>query len=59
MGGLRCTGRPANGNTEIVMLLLENKCNINVTTKDGNTPLIWAAREQQDDHCSRACMVPL
>ena len=33
----------ARGYTEIVMLLLENKCNINITTNDGNTPLIWAA----------------
>ena len=32
------------GMTEIVMLLLQNKCNINVTTKKGDTPLIWAAR---------------
>ena len=26
------------------MLLLENKCNLNVTTKYGDTPLILAAR---------------
>ena len=31
------------GDTEIVMLLLENKCNMNVTDKNGNTPLILAA----------------
>ena len=32
-----------NGNTEIVMLLLRNKCDVNVTTKKGNTPLAYAA----------------
>ena len=32
-----------NGHTEIVMLLLENKCNLNVTDKYGYTPLILAA----------------
>ena len=32
-----------NGRTEIVMLLLENKCNLNVTDKKGDTPLIYAA----------------
>ena len=32
-----------NGHTEIVMLLLENKCNPNVTDADGETPLICAA----------------
>ena len=31
------------GYTEIVMLLLENKCNLNVTDKNGDTPLIYAA----------------
>ena len=31
------------GHTEIVMLLLENECNLNVTDKFGNTPLILAA----------------
>ena len=30
-----------NGNTEIVMLLLENKCDANVTTRDWLTPLNW------------------
>ena len=32
------------GYLEIVMLLLENKCNLNVTDKYGSTPLIDAAR---------------
>ena len=36
-------GASANGKTEIVMLLLENKCDTNATDKDGDTPLIWAA----------------
>ena len=30
------------GHTEILMLLLENKCNLNVTDYDGNTPLVHA-----------------
>ena len=34
----------AFGHTEMVMLLLENKCNLNVTDKLGSTPLIYAAR---------------
>ena len=33
----------AFGHTEIAMLLLENKCHINVTNMWGNTPLIDAA----------------
>ena len=33
-----------DGNADIVMLLLENKCNLNVTTKMGDTPLILAAK---------------
>ena len=37
------------GHTEIVMLLLENKCNTNVTDKYGNTPLILAARFNKMD----------
>ena len=32
------------GYTEIVMLLLETKCDTNVTNKDGDAPLIRAAR---------------
>ncbi len=32
-----------DGQTEIVMLLLENKCNLNVTDNDGNTPFMYAA----------------
>ena len=32
-----------NGNTEIVMLLLENKCDTNVATEKGDTPLMLAA----------------
>ena len=32
-----------NGHTEIMMLLLENKCDANVTDKRGDTPLILAA----------------
>ena len=31
------------------MLLLENKCNLNVTDKWGNTPLIYAARNNKMD----------
>ena len=34
----------ANDHTEIVMLLLENKCNLNATDKYGNTALIYAAK---------------
>ncbi len=37
------------GYLEIVMLLLENKCNLNITHKYGNTPLIWAARNNKMD----------
>ena len=33
------------GYLEIVMLLLENKCDANITDKDGNTPRIYAARK--------------
>ena len=32
-----------NGHMEIVMLLLEKKCNIDITDKLGNTPLFYAA----------------
>ena len=32
-----------HGHTEIVILLLENKCNMNVTNEYGDTPLIYAA----------------
>ena len=39
-----------NGHTEIVMLLLENKCNINVTAKNGYTPLIYAAYTNKMDN---------
>ena len=39
-----------NGHTEIVMLLLENKCNLNVTNKYGDTPLILAASNYQMDN---------
>ena len=38
-----------NGHTEIVMLLLENKCNLNVTGKERDTPLIWAAYNNKMD----------
>ena len=37
------------GRTEIVMLLHENKCNLNVTTWGGDTPLIIAALNNQMD----------
>ena len=37
------------GDTEIVMLLLENKCNLNITDENGDTPLIWAARNNKMD----------
>ena len=37
------------GYTEIVMLLLEKKCNLNVTDKDGDTPLILAAWNNKMD----------
>ncbi len=36
-------GASCNGHTEIVMLLLENKCKLNITDKYGDTPLILAA----------------
>ena len=36
-------------NTEIVMLLLDNKCNPSVTNKDGDTPLIHAAHYNRMD----------
>ncbi len=36
-------GASINGNTEIVMLLLENKCDVNITNKLGDTPLTEAA----------------
>ena len=38
-----------NGRTEIVMLLLENKCNLNVTDNDGNTPFMYAAWNNKMD----------
>ena len=38
-----------DGNTEIVMLLLENKCNLNITDKTGYTPLIQAAYKNDMD----------
>ena len=38
-----------DGYTEIVMLLLENKCDVNVTTKKGSTPLMIAARKNKMD----------
>ena len=38
-----------NGLTEILILLLEKKCNINVTTKVGTTPLIYAALHNKMD----------
>ena len=31
------------------MLLLENKCNLNVTGKERDTPLIWAAYNNKMD----------
>ena len=31
------------------MLLFENTCNLNLTDEDGNTPLIWAARNNKMD----------
>ena len=31
------------------MLLHENKCNLNVTDKGGDTPLIWAADDNNMD----------
>jgi len=31
------------------MLLHENKCNLNVTDEDGDTPLIYAARNNKMD----------
>ncbi len=37
------------GHTEIVTLLLENKCDANITGKDGNTPLILAAAQNKMD----------
>ena len=39
----------ANGHTEIVMLLHENKCNLNITDEWGNTPLIHAAVSNKMD----------
>ena len=36
-------GASANGYLDIMMLLLENKCNLNITDKYGDTPLILAA----------------
>ena len=38
-----------HGYTEIVMLLLENKCNINITTNIEDTPLILAAYHDKMD----------
>ena len=38
------------GHTEIVMLLLENKCDTNVTDKYGDTPLIFAAYNNRMDN---------
>ena len=38
-----------NGHTEIVMLLLKNKCNLNVTDEFGDTPLISAAKYNDMD----------
>ena len=38
-----------NGHTEIVMLLHENKCNLNITDNDGDTPLIFAAYNNKMD----------
>ena len=40
----------ANGHTEIVMLLIENKCNLNVAAKNGNTPLIYAVTGNKMDN---------
>ena len=37
-------GASGGGNTETVMLLLRNKCDVNVTTEKGHTPLICATR---------------
>ena len=37
------------GDMEIVVLLLENKCDVNVTDIDGDTPLIRAARNNEMD----------
>ena len=37
------------GRTEIVMLLLENECDPNITDENGDTPLIWAARTNKMD----------
>ena len=37
------------GHTDIVMLLLENKCNLNITDRRGNTPLILAAINNKMD----------
>ena len=31
------------------MLLHENKCNLNITDKNGDTPLIWAAWDNNMD----------
>ena len=42
-------GASAYGHTEIVMLLLENKCNLNVTDNGGDTPLIYAAWHNKMD----------
>ena len=42
-------GASGRGLTEIVMLLLENKCDVNVTDIDGDTPLIRAARNNKMD----------
>ena len=39
-----------NGHTEIVMLLLENKCKLSVTDNYGNTPLIYAAKYNRMDN---------
>ena len=36
-------GASFKGYTEIVTLLLENECNINISDNDGDTPLIYAA----------------
>ena len=37
------------GHTEIVMLLLENKCDANITGNLGDTPLILAANRNKMD----------
>ena len=42
-------GASVYGHTEIVMLLLENKCDAKITDKKGNPPLIWAARNNNMD----------